>query len=80
MADHETQAHEALIFASRGYEQFYEHELRDARELGPEPDWEEDRRSLLMGFAAWLSAGHRAERFAYWAPEQFRAEWERWNS
>lgn len=80
VSDLDTRAHEALLAASHGYQQFYESELQDARDLGHEPDWEADRGEMLKGFAGWLVTPARAADFADWTPEQFRAEWERWNS
>lgn len=62
--------HEALLAVSPGYVAF------TAREREIDPDL-----SLVEAFADWLVApGEPVEAYADWSADDFRSEWEAWNS
>lgn len=67
-----TDAHEALLKGSAGYGAF----VAEEQEMDPEED-----DGLLVGFADWLLAPNEAPgEYADWRAEDFRREWDRWNS
>lgn len=61
--------HEALLTTSPGYAAFVAEQQAIDEDL-----------SLVEGFADWLVTPGEVDLFTGWTADQFREEWDRWNS
>lgn len=61
--------HESLLAASPGYAAF----VAEQQEIDEDLD-------LVMGFADWLGYPFGVSAYVGWTADQFREEWDRWNS